>query len=163
MARAMTGNITRATDTADLTSIHDSFSSILTRWSAAGVQEVILARAQADIDPAAMTVLNVLVRADGPSRPSHVAQQTATGASNVSKVLARMEERGLVVRATDPADQRAVSVTVTAAGQRLHEDIVRTSNAMLAELLHDWSSADVKQFSALLARYAETLQSTVLR
>ncbi|MCL8014878.1 MarR family winged helix-turn-helix transcriptional regulator [Streptomyces sp. AS02] len=81
----------------------------------------------------------------------------------MSKVLARMEERGLVVRTTDPADQRAVSISVTPAGLRVHETIVDTSNAMLAELLHDWSSADVKRFSGLLARYAATLQCGVFR
>ncbi|WP_413098286.1 MarR family winged helix-turn-helix transcriptional regulator [Streptomyces sp. Inha503] len=163
MARATTRKITGATDAAELTSIHDSFSSILTRWSAASIQDVILVRARADIDPAAMTVLNVLVRSGGSARPSYVARQTGTGASNVSKVLARMEAQGLVVRATDPADQRATSITVTPAGQRVHHAIVDTSNAMLAEILHDWSSADVKQFSTLLARYAGTLQDAVFR
>lgn len=34
---------------------------------------------------------------------------------------------------------------------------------MLAELLQDWPSGDVKQFSALLARYAETIQDAVFR
>jgi DNA-binding MarR family transcriptional regulator len=163
MARATTGDAMDAPEGAELTSLHDSFSSIVSRWAAAGIQDVIIERAGAGIDPAAMTVLNALDRAGGSARPSYVAQQTGTGASNVSKILTRMEAQGLVERATDPADQRAVSITVTPAGHRVHQAIVDTSNIMLAEVLHDWSSADVKQFSDLLARYAKALQDTVFR
>ncbi|MFE8013920.1 MarR family winged helix-turn-helix transcriptional regulator [Streptomyces antibioticus] len=163
MARSNSTQTPNTTATAELTSIHDSFSSILTRWSAASIQDVILDRTGVGIDPAAMTVLNVLVRAGGSARPSHVAQQTGTGASNVSKVLARMEDKGLVVRSTDPADQRAVSIAVTPSGHRVHRAVVDTSNGMLAELLHDWPAADVAQFSRLLARYAQVLQDTVFR
>ncbi|MGW9131818.1 MarR family winged helix-turn-helix transcriptional regulator [Streptomyces sp. NPDC055681] len=163
MAQATTGNTSGPAKAAELTAIHDSFSSILSRWSATSIQDVILARAEAGIDPTAMTVLNALMRAGGSARPSYVAQQTGTGASNVSKVLARMEERGLVVRTTDPTDQRATTITVTTAARRIHQSIVDTSCDMLTELLHDWPSADVKQFSTLLARYAETLQDAVFR
>ncbi|MFC8672113.1 MarR family winged helix-turn-helix transcriptional regulator [Streptomyces griseorubiginosus] len=161
MARATPGHAVTTSEVAGLTALHDSFANILSRWAAAGIQEVIIERAGAGIDPASMTVLNVLMRAGGSARPSHVAQQTGTGASNVSKVLARMEARGLVERATDEGDQRAVSITVTRAGRRTHQAVVDTSITMLGEVLHDWSHDDIELFGALLARYATALQNSV--
>lgn len=163
MTRASSGEAAGATEVAELSALQDSFTSIASRWSAAGIQEVIIERTGADIDPASMTVLYALSRSGGSARPSYVAQQTGTGASNVSKILSRMEAQGLVVRATDPADQRAVSITMTAAGHHVHQAIMDTSNVMLGEVLRDWSSADVKQFSVLLSRYAKALQEAVFR
>ena len=57
-----------------------------------------------------------LLAAQGPMRVGRIAAVRAAGKATVSARIDRLEQRGLVVRERDPADRRAVTVTLTALG-----------------------------------------------
>jgi len=55
----------------------------------------------------------------GPARLSALAASEGVTQPAMTQLIARLEEAGLVTRATDPADGRAVEVRITAEGQAL--------------------------------------------
>ncbi|GAA5078316.1 DNA-binding MarR family transcriptional regulator [Thermocatellispora tengchongensis] len=140
--------------------ILSSFGFIIGRWTAVGMMDLILARAGVELDAAAATVLLTLQRGGGTARPSALAQETGTSASNISKVLARLQAAGMIERHTEAGDLRAVAVAMTSAGRQAVRDIDATSIAMLNEMLRDWPEAELKQFSVLLGRFARSLRDT---
>lgn len=63
--------------------------------------------------------LLVLVSFDGPRRIGTLADDLGVNQSNASRLVARLNERGLVQRVADPKDGRASLVEATAVGQRV--------------------------------------------
>jgi MarR family 2-MHQ and catechol resistance regulon transcriptional repressor len=65
-----------------------------------------------------MTHFQVLavLDADGPTPMSHLADQLGVGDSNVTGIVGRLEERGVVQRVHDATDRRMVRAQLTPAG-----------------------------------------------
>jgi DNA-binding MarR family transcriptional regulator len=74
----------------------------------------------------------------GPARLTALAAREGVTQPAMTQLIARLEEAGLVTRATDPADGRAVEVRITAEGQALlaRRRVYRAERltGMLAEL-----------------------------
>lgn len=66
----------------------------------------------ADLTPEMWTVLTRLVARDGQYQ-SELAEATYRDRPNISRILAGMEQRGLVVRRTDPGDRRKTRIHLT--------------------------------------------------
>ena len=62
--------------------------------------------------------LSILVSQDRPIRLSELASKLVCVRSNVTQLVDRLETEGLVKRADDPADRRAVRAEVTALGRK---------------------------------------------
>jgi DNA-binding MarR family transcriptional regulator len=91
----------------------------------------------------------------GQMRLSSLAATLDLDASTVSRHVRSLEDRGLIERATDPADGRASVVAVTAEGlERLEQGGARR-RAMIADLLADWSEEDREALRRLLNRLAD--------
>jgi len=74
----------------------------------------------------------------------------------LSRMAARLEQRGLVLRAGDPTDRRGVVVTITVAGRRILRRAVAVHERTLrAALLDRLSPAEHDQLADLLDRVAE--------
>jgi len=65
---------------------------------------------------------------------SELADRLSLEPATLSPLLKRLEAAGLVTRRRDPADERAVAVTLTPAGRRLRQDAERIPPAVLARL-----------------------------
>src|SRR6476661_10314148 len=65
-----------------------------------------------------------------PLRVSELADRLSLEPATLSPLLKRLEASGLVTRRRDPDDERAVAVTLTAAGRRLREDAERIPHAV---------------------------------
>ncbi len=82
--------------------------------------------AEFDLTPSQARALRVL---DEPCAMGDVAARLHCDPSNVTGIVDRLEERGLVERRVDPADRRRKMIAVTEAGRdlhgRLHERLVR--------------------------------------
>ena len=63
------------------------------------------------------TVLRVLE--DGEKSPSRLAEYVVRTTGGMTKIVDRLERRGLVQRVPDPADRRGVLVALTAEGRQL--------------------------------------------
>ena len=109
-----------------------------------------------DLLPTAVGALAAVFRL-GPVRLTDVATHLDLEPSRVSKEINRLVDAGLVDQRTDPADGRAVLLSVTAAGADAFRSYRATVDAQLDALLVDWTDTDVRQLAALLGRLAATV------
>lgn len=63
-----------------------------------------------------------LLKFSAPLTPSEVARRSAMPLTTASEALRRMEDRGHLRRAPNPADARSVTVDLTEAGRRAHAE-----------------------------------------
>jgi DNA-binding MarR family transcriptional regulator len=71
-----------------------------------------------EVTPSQLRALGTLVR-HGPVRPGTLAGHLGIAPRSATEVVDALEERGLVLRRTDPDDRRATLVVVTDAGREL--------------------------------------------
>jgi DNA-binding MarR family transcriptional regulator len=90
----------------------------------------------------------------GPLTPSELAQRERVQRPTVTRMLARLEDDGIVQRAADPADGRSFLVSLTPAGRELLHQVRSRKDAYLARRL---SALDDEERAAL-ARAAEVLE-----
>jgi DNA-binding MarR family transcriptional regulator len=110
------------------------------------------------------TQLHVLfmLMSDGPSTMSQLAEALDVSLPNVTGLIDRMVEHGLVERGRDSDDRRVVTVSTTAAGRAHVEEIDLVRRRSLAELLsrlNPTQQAQALQIFAALRRNAEVLDS----
>jgi DNA-binding MarR family transcriptional regulator len=79
-------------------------------------------------------VLFVLI-SDGPTTMGHLAEVLDVSLPNVTGIVDRMVENGLVERSRDTDDRRVVSVSFTAAGRATVEEIDLVRRRQLAAVL----------------------------
>ncbi len=89
---------------------------------------------QEQVPPLQLSAL-VTVEQQGPLRLSELARREAVSAPTMSRVLAALDDQGLVTRAPDPADARSSRVTLSAAGARTLEAVRSRRTALLARRL----------------------------
>jgi DNA-binding MarR family transcriptional regulator len=90
----------------------------------------------------------VTVEEHGPLRLSELARREAVSVPTMSRVLAALDEQGLVVRTPDPQDARGVLVTLSAAGERRLAQVRSHRTALVARRL---GRLDGAQRASLLA------------
>ncbi|MEJ3651694.1 MarR family transcriptional regulator [Actinomycetes bacterium KLBMP 9759] len=86
------------------------------------------------IPPLQLSAL-VTVEQHGPLRLSELARREAVTAPTMSRVLAALDEQGLVVRATDPQDARGVLITLAEEGSRRLNEVRSHRTALVARRL----------------------------
>jgi DNA-binding MarR family transcriptional regulator len=101
-----------------------------------------------DLSPSQFNILNLLK--DLPDGLSQVdlSRQLIMHRSNVTGLVDRLEERGLVQRLETPGDRRSYRVVLTAAGSELMREIL-PHYYFAAEAV--WGSISVKQANRLMA------------
>jgi DNA-binding MarR family transcriptional regulator len=98
------------------------------------------------------------VEAYGPLTPSELAQRERVQRPTVARMLAGLEERGLVQRAPDPADRRSALISLAPAGRALLDDVRTRKAAYLArrlEELDDEERATLDRAAAILEALLE--------
>ena len=75
----------------------------------------------------------------------------------VSRLLKQMEELGLITRTSDPADGRAMIVSLTPDARERFEFAQDSSRQKLFDQLSRWEVSEVRQFATVLARFNEDL------
>jgi DNA-binding MarR family transcriptional regulator len=101
-----------------------------------------------------LTAALATVERSGPLTPSELADAERVRRPTITRVLARLEDAGLITRTPDPADRRSTLVAITPAGAALlHEGRTR-KDAFLSEKLDGLSVADRET----LARAAAILE-----
>ena len=90
--------------------------------------------AGADLSPSMSSALAAIDR-HGPLTPSEVAAHERVQRPTATRVLARLEELGLVERAADPADRRSSLISVSADGRTLLRRQRSRKNQFLARRL----------------------------
>jgi DNA-binding MarR family transcriptional regulator len=73
----------------------------------------------------------------GPLTPSELAAHERVQRPTIARLLGRMEEDGLVVRAADPNDRRSALITLSDDGRALLRAVRTRKDAYLAQRLRD--------------------------
>ena len=131
-----------------------SLSALILLWESPGLQREILTSSGEPIDQPAHQALRHLLAAQ-PMRAGELAQAMGTGASNVSKIVKRLEAGGLVVRETDPDDTRSTRIRLTEAGTAAARHIYDLGDDMIAQVLSRWSARDIARYTELTKRFTE--------
>ncbi len=90
----------------------------------------------------------------GPSGLNELAGELYLDKSTASRVVTTLERKGYVTRSPHPDDRRAIVLSVTAAGRRLHDRIRRDLVGEATELLKDFEPGVRQGVAKLLLRLA---------
>ena len=110
-----------------------------------------------DLSPSLQSALAMIDRF-GPLTPSELAERERVQRPTITRLLARLEEQGLIARAADPEDRRSCLISVTAAGHALMETIRSRKDAFLARRLHALDADDratLERAAGILERLLE--------
>ncbi|WP_293810889.1 MarR family transcriptional regulator [uncultured Bosea sp.] len=83
---------------------------------------------------------------------NQLGRMTAMDPATIKGVIARLAERGLVERLSDPNDQRRVLIRLSEAGLAAMPKFFETAKAITVATLEPLSPGETKQLLALLAR-----------
>jgi DNA-binding MarR family transcriptional regulator len=131
------------------------------RTAAAAHLRVVVARtarrlrqeAGAGLSPSQTAAL-VTIDRHGPLGPSELAAHEGIQRPTATRLLARLEEDGLIVRSADPADRRCTRIALSDAGRALLDETRTRKDAYLAERMQRLDDDEV----ATLERAAELLE-----
>lgn len=85
-----------------------------------------------------------------PQATQEVIRRTRMDRAKVSRAAIRLEDRGLIVRAPQPGDQRAHSLRFTRKGLAMYRQIVPIAHALQAELVQVLRADEMRAFDAAL-------------
>lgn len=88
--------------------------------------------------------LLTILDADGPTAMSRLAERLNVGFSNVTGIVGRLEERGVVQRVHDATDRRIVLAQLTAAGDEMLRNVEEARLGHMRRLV-ETMSADERQ------------------
>jgi DNA-binding MarR family transcriptional regulator len=110
-------------------------------------------QAGTDLGPSQTSALASVER-HGPLTPSELARIECVQRPTATRIVARLEEAGLVERVADPTDGRSFTVSINADGRALMNKLRTRKNAYLARRLRGLDQEDL----ATLERAAEILE-----
>lgn len=106
-------------------------------FGAVGITAAALERAAPDVDLtlSQWRVLVIVGRTAEGIRVGEIAAWIGAAAPSASRLVRRLERRGLVVTARDSEDRRVIRVRLTERGRRVRQELVQVRRALLRELL----------------------------
>lgn len=120
---------------------------------------LMMARTRAiGLMPGQPKVLEYLAGNDGCAQ-RQIARACIMDASTVTGVLTRMEEAGLITRAHDPRDRRAVSVSLTESGREAANRVLSFGREVDDACLRGHGEDERAMLSQLLDRVVANLES----
>src|SRR2546423_3777819 len=111
-----------------------------------------------ELSPSQTAALATIERR-GPLTPSELATYERIQRPTATRVIARLEEAGLIARAADPADGRSSLVSISREGRALLEAVRTRKDAFLARRLEELGADEI----ATLERAAEILEQVLER
>ena len=81
-----------------------------------------------------------------------LSQRMMVSNGNVTGLVDRLVEQGLIDRRPSPKDRRAQIVTLTAEGRRFFRSIARANGDWIGEMFADLSSSEIESLLRLLAK-----------
>lgn len=114
-------------------------------------------RVHPGIDASTYAVLLVITQA-GPLRQGDLAEEFGLDKSTMSRHVSTLIRLGLVDRDPDPVDGRAFLLKLSEDGQRRLDAVSAARRAEWRDRLADWDTAELRAFTAALARMNADLE-----
>ncbi len=135
-----------------------ALQALVTAMNSTAVRESILTESRFPLagDMPAFLLLNQLIYRTT-ARPTDMADAIGTGRSNVSKIVRRLEQAGLVGRMPDPENGRQSMIGLTAAGREVAERVVAVSSNSYGVIFDGWSDDDFAQLEEFVVRLVTSI------
>lgn len=104
-----------------------------------------------DLDLASWRAL-MLVHERDPSGVSEIAERAVIRLSTMTRVIQRLEKRGLVKLTRRASDARVTEVNITSSGERVVGEVRTIASHIYSVAFRDMSAADIETLNALLRR-----------
>ncbi len=108
--------------------------------------------------PSQLSVLGSIAR-QGPMRLADLAEIETLNPTMLSRIVANLDDAGLVHRRNDPDDRRAGLVEVTASGRRTHDRLRAQRATVLLDGLHALDPRDVAAVEAALPALEQLVEA----
>jgi DNA-binding MarR family transcriptional regulator len=142
----------------------DRISGALTRMRMLIGRRVIARLALDSVAPGLeishVDVLDVVRRAaDGQEvTVGMVADKLRIDPSRASRIVAEMVTRGVLKREASQADARRIVLVMTEMGRRLVAEMLSVKQAIIADIVADWTDAEIADFSHLFDRFTSAFE-----
>lgn len=103
--------------------------------------------------------LMLVARLVGGCSPGHLADPLGTDPAGMTRLVDRLEAKGLLARHTSPTDRRAVLIQLTPSGQALSPALIEGFRKAQERLLEGIDEAELDQFRATLRRLRDNLRA----
>ena len=90
---------------------------------------------------------------------TEIAQKTSLAKTSLTSMLDRMEESGLIIKETDPANRRQVNVCITKKAKAYQSEYDAVSQRMNALFYEGFSPDEIAAFEQKLYRIKQNLES----
>jgi DNA-binding MarR family transcriptional regulator len=94
----------------------------------------------------------ILHAAPAASRPNELAAEVGTDTAGMTRLLDRLEGKGLLTRGAHPEDRRAVVVELTAEGHALVPQVAPCFGRVTRRLLDGFNATEIKRLTGFLER-----------
>lgn len=101
-------------------------------------------------------LLNRLWETDGVSQ-KELAEKSCKDQANITRILDKLEEKGLIKRQADPKDRRAFAIFLTEAGWDLRDKLIPVAVEVLDKALRGIRQEEEEQLKVLLKRIYNNL------
>lgn len=130
-----------------------ALQALITAMNSTAVREAVMVNSDFPLhgDMPAFLLLNQLIYRTT-ARPTDMADAIGTGRSNVSKIVRRLEQAGLVGRMPDPEDGRQSVIGLTEGGHEVATRIAAVSSSAYETIFTDWSDEDFSHLERLVVR-----------
>jgi DNA-binding MarR family transcriptional regulator len=112
------------------------------------------------VERAGMPVVRFIAH-HAPVSVSDVAEALGIDGSTVSRHVSRLEQAGFLARTPDPKDGRVSLLQVTEAGHDAFRRVHEARQALLEDVLADWSQQDQKRLAGDLRRLANDFNAYI--
>ena len=146
------------TDATVLAELEQALTRLIRRGNQPRTHERLAAKAGVSLDPAGYAIVCRLYEC-GPVRLSGLAERIGIDTSTASRHVQQLEQAGLVARAGDPGDRRAVLLTVSERGEQVLDRIRQARRAGLDRVLRTWAPEERRQLATLLTRLLNDLET----
>ncbi|MGB8385132.1 MAG: MarR family winged helix-turn-helix transcriptional regulator [Dermatophilaceae bacterium] len=148
-------------DPAELARLDVCLMRLRRMWSGPRVRSSVRVGVGQQVELSTVLVVDAVCRDAPPGGVSvvQVAESLDVAPSTASRLVDRAVAAGMVQRRPKGTDARRAVLTPTAAGRALQRKALRFRTGYLADVLRDWSAADVAGLADLLDRFAQAVET----
>ncbi|CAB3747563.1 MarR family winged helix-turn-helix transcriptional regulator [Paraburkholderia solisilvae] len=116
------------------------------------IMEMDAALKEVDISSQQMGIL-LLLKQQTASTPFELSKTLGTDTGLMTRMLDKLEAKGLIVRSRDAQDRRVVNLTLTGSGRAVAARLPEIAPAVLNERLKKFTKTEVEELRRLLRKF----------
>lgn len=102
--------------------------------------------------------LLLITHSHGQLSPSELAHKTLRDVTTVSRLIDRLERKGLIARTRTRQDRRIVDISLTATGEETFARLMPITSELIADSLRDIPPSDIEQLVQTLQKISANLK-----